>query len=208
MVVFLVAFAPPVEASDAHHQEAPPSDSLWVDGAPVTPPQAVLPPVPPSLLSTSPGHIPLDTFGLIRGAVSATSSKMMLTGTDFYPITSEMTYTSAVGGLYATALDPGYGFSASYHPSSGTIVTAITFYYFDFSTENIRLGAYAFDPAANLSNMLAVDFTSDSSANIRQIDLTGAGLPIIIDNSTYAYRLGVEFADSGTSVQSLYGAQI
>jgi hypothetical protein len=167
---------------------SPPVDFQMVDGAPLT------------LVDTPPAQTPR--------AVSAGPYYLTLSGLEFYPVTSNMTYnTSSDGGLYAVELDPGgFGFSASYHLPSGTTVTAITFYFRDVSTEEIRLGAYAFEPAMNTSGLLSEEFTSGISGSIREIDLVD-GLPFTIDNSQYAYRLRAQFYEAGTTL-ILYGARI
>ena len=60
-------------------------------------------------------------------ADSPTAYYKTLTGLDFYPTDSDMTYSSTNGGLYALALVPGWGYYAAFTLPNGASVTGITF---------------------------------------------------------------------------------
>jgi hypothetical protein len=133
---------------------------------------------------------------------------LTLTGLDFFPSDSTMTYSELNGGLYALDVVAGLGFFASYHLPEGSTVTAITFYVFDNVATDIILGAYAFDPADESSVTLGSGSTSGTSGAIQAIDLALAGGSFTIANGTYAYRLRVELTDTLSHTQRLFGARI
>lgn len=130
-----------------------------------------------------------------------------LTGLDFHPLASDLTYSSTNGGLFPLALVASYGFAAAFHLPSGASVTGITFFVVDSSaSEEINLSVSRFTPATNESLTMSLTSTAGNSASIQAISLS-SGLPFTITNSTYAYRLRVEFFAVG-GAQVLYGARI
>ena len=130
---------------------------------------------------------------------------LSLTGLDFQPEDSDLTWSENNGGMFALALVPDRGFYASYHLPDGSTVTGITIFLMDNSAADIELGAYRYDPATTPLVPLAFATTAGASAAIQAIDLTGT--PFAIANGTYAYRLRVEFTEAGMS-QRVYGARI
>jgi hypothetical protein len=140
-------------------------------------------------------------------AVNADTHYLTLTGLDFHPNHSDLTYSSMNGGLYATTNAPPFGYYAAFHLPSGTSVTGITFFLVDNNaTENISLGAWTYQPASHVDSHISTRSTIGASADIQSIDLTG-GMPFTILNNSYAYRLWVEFFGTGLT-QIVYGARI
>ncbi len=149
----------------------------------------------------------LQPEGIVPQAANSTTHYKTLTGLDFHPIDSDMTFSSTNGGLYPLALVAGYGYSAAYNLPDGASVTGITFFIIDNDAgTNISLSANRFSPATNEPFPLSSISTSGASTSIQSINLTG-GLPFTIYNNTYAYRLRVEFGSTGSS-QMVYGARI
>ncbi|GEM_PF-5302380 len=140
-------------------------------------------------------------------AAAAGSLYLTLTGLDFYPVDSDMTYSENNGGLYAVDLLSGFGFSAAIHLPDGASVTAITFYLLDDSASDLNLSVTRYDPATGISSVISGLSSSGASASSQELSLT-SGLPFTVDNSTYAYRLRVEFTEAGMNLQRLYGARI
>jgi hypothetical protein len=134
---------------------------------------------------------------------------LSLTGLDFHPVSSDMTYSEMNGGVYALAVVPGSGFFASYHLPDGSTVTAITFYVYDASTtNNIELGAYAYNPATNNSVTLGAASSTGDSGSMQVIDLSLASGSFTIANGTNAYRLRVGITEAGADLQVVFGARI
>ena len=185
----LFAFPAHTVASDFAPDDAPPDGFQFVEGVPVPPVENEEP------AEESPR------------AVAAVTRYLTLTGLDFHPTDSDMGYSSVNGGLYATALVPGYGFYAACQLPYGSSVTGITFFVIDNEElVDISLAAWRYTPSTDSLYAISSETTTDSSASIQAIDLVG-GLPFTISNSTYAYRLRVEFTATGQS-QILYGARI
>ncbi len=157
--------------------------------------------------------VPVGTEGYEQSAdgvplaASSTTYYKTLTGLDFYPTDSDMTYSSTNGGLYALALVPGWGYYAPFTLPNGATVTGITFFVIDNDPgSNILLKAYGYAPAIDNFLNIGENSTSGASASLQSVNLTD-GLPFTISNSTYAYRLRVEFGTTGSS-QIVYGARI
>ena len=185
----LFAFPSNALADDGPPDNPPPDGFQMVDGVPVAPAGDEQP------------------AGDAPQAASPNTYYKTLAGLDFHPIDSDMTYSSTNGGLYALALVPDFGYSATYNLPTGASVTGITFFVYDNTTvPNIELGAYRYNPATNTSDPLSTTTTAGASPLIQSVSLSG-GLPFTITNSTYAYRLRVEFNSTG-STQILYGARI
>lgn len=132
---------------------------------------------------------------------------LSLTGLDFFPIDSDMTYSELNGGMYALDIVPDYGFSASYHLPDGSTVTAITIYLMDNTATDIELDACGYNPATNSMMTLGSATTAGASAALQAIDLSLTGGSFTIANDAYAYRLRVEFTQAGTG-QRVFGARI
>ena len=143
----LFAFPLNVLADDSPPANPPSYGIQLVDGVPVAPAGDVLPA----------GDAPL--------AVSSDSYYKTLTGLDFHPTHSDMTYSSTNGGLFALALVTSYGYSAAYNLPTGATVTGITFFVVDSNTDtDISLGAYRYNPATGNSQALNTTSTAGSSA--------------------------------------------
>lgn len=148
-----------------------------------------------------------QTTDVVPLADSPTIYFKTLTGLDFHPIDSDMLYHSLDGGLYPLApLVPGFGFSAAFTLPNGASVTGITFFAIDNDPTDISLGVYRYHPAIDDSDTLSTTTTTGAASGIRSFNATGS-LPFTINNSTYAYRLRVEFRSPG-GTQTLYGARI
>jgi hypothetical protein len=86
-------------------------------------------------------------------------------------------------------------------------VTGITFFVVDNSAaEAILLSTSRYNPANAETTNISSTTTSVNSPSIQQVSLTG-GFPFTIDNSTYAYRLRVEFGATGEA-HTLYGVRV
>jgi hypothetical protein len=207
LAICLFAFPTPGLADDGL-----PGGFQMVDGVPVAPAGLRS---PLDAERASPGHGPLalhpteDAFGgVTRGAAAGYTHYLTLTGLDFFPIDSALTYSELNGGLYALGVVAGLGYFAPYHLPEGSTVTAITFYVFDNVANDIALGAYAFDPATESTVTLGSGSTSGTSGAIQAIDLPLGSGSFTIANGTYAYRLGVELTDTASHTQRLFGARI
>lgn len=114
----LFAFPSSVMADEGQPDDPPPADTpVFQDGELV---------IPASEEDPAGADFPAN-----EAQLAPVTAYKTLSGLDFHPVDSDMTYSSVNGGLYSVALLANYGFSAALNLPSGSTVTGITFFVVD-----------------------------------------------------------------------------
>ncbi len=139
-------------------------------------------------------------------AAEPTTHYKTLTGLDFHPESSNLTYSFGNGGLYPVNNLSDYSYYAAYTLPQGATVTGITFFIIDNNQDvGVEYSAMRYDPETGSHVEIGFGYSNLSLPNIRAFNLS-SGLPFTINN-IYSYRLRVQFRDTGNT-QVLCGARI
>lgn len=187
LAMLLVSF---LTLSFANPVTQPGSNAGWEDGRPITTSSTQTTNAMPAV-ATTPG-VSYRTFS----------------GISFQPTSSDLTYASIGGAIYATALPVGaFSFSVDLDLPHGAQITEVVFFVIDNdATKNMSLNLRAYNPATDSFTSIASATTTGASSNLQTIVIP-VNPPVQVDNTTTAYRLRVEPGVIG-SAHLLRGARI